>query len=133
MGRLSYTMVAIFWIFVAILLGFNIYHSISMSSGELRYITATVTDKQVKRSSVNSNQDQYLIFTKDDNGVVNVFEIEDSILAGRFNSSDVYGGIELGVKYKFGVRGRRIPLLSWYPNLYTYEEIDNGYIVASNS
>ena len=133
MNKLGWTMITIFWLFVGVLVGMSIYHSVSIGTGDLRYITGTVTDKQIKRSSVNANQDQYLIFTKDDDGVMNVFEIEDSILAGRFDSSDVYGYIELGVKYKFGVRGRRVHFLSWYPNLYTYEEVDNGYGVASNS
>lgn len=133
MKRLINIPIILFIIFAMIIMGFSVYHSFSMGVGELRYVSGIVTGKQIKRSSVATKMDQYLIFTKDDNDVVNVFTIEDSILAGRFNSSDVFGGIELGKKYRFGIRGRRVHLLSWYPNLYTYEEIDNGYVIASNS
>lgn len=83
-------------------------------------VEATVTDKDVKNSSESS---KYLVFTKDDSGEVHVFEVTDNLFAGRFNSSDTYAQIEIGQKYKFTVGGKRVPLFSWYPNIYDFEEI----------
>ena len=122
-----FTFTVIFFIFIGIVLLGSLYRSISVGTGALQYKTVTVTDKTVKRG-INAKTDLYLIYTKDQNGNVHVFEISDSILAGRFNSSDIYGGIEIGQKYKFGYRGTREPLFSWYPNIYTYELIDDEVI-----
>ncbi len=86
-----------------------------------REVTATVTDKEVKNKSNNS---KYLIFTKNENEDIAVFEITDALFAGQFDSSDIYGGIEIGKTYKFDVGGSRNKLLSWYPNIYGYEEVE---------
>lgn len=115
-----------FWftigIFIIVLLGVT-YRSCSVGTGEMRYVTTSVTDKNIKRASESS--DIYLIYTKTDDGTIEVFQVTDSLLAGRFNSSDVYAAIEVGHKYKFGVRGDRAPLFSWYPNIYEFEEISD--------
>lgn len=87
----------------------------------IRDITVTVTDKTVKN---NSYESKYLVFTKDQNGGVATFEITDSLFKGRFNSSDVYAGIEIGKTYTFTVGGSRVEFLSWYPNIYKYTIAD---------
>lgn len=81
---------------------------------------AAVTDKGVKRKD---DTDKYLIYAIDTEGDIQVYEITDSWVAGRFNSSDVYAGIEIGKTYEFTVAGDRNELMSWYPNIYEYEEI----------
>ena len=97
----------------------SLYRSCSVGTGEIRHVEATVTDKGIKRIS---ESDVYLVYTKTDEGV-EVFQITDSLLAGRFNSADVYASIEVGKTYDFGVRGERNELLSWYPNIYEWEEV----------
>jgi hypothetical protein len=62
-----------------------------------------------------------LVYTKDTNDKIYVYEITDAWLAGRFNSSNVYAGIEVGKTYNFTVGGSRKEFLSWYPNIYEYE------------
>lgn len=57
-----------------------------------RETTATVTDKTVKNGKEES---KYLVYTKTADGEVAVFEITDALFAFRFNSSDVYAGIEV--------------------------------------
>lgn len=81
-------------------------------------ITVTVTDKVVKNGN---DSGKYLIFCEDENGTVHTFEITDSLLSFRFNSSDVYAAIKTGSKYEFTVGGSRNPFLSWYPNIYEYK------------
>jgi len=85
-----------------------------------RDVTVTVTDKTVK------NQDKkgkYLVFTEDENGEAQVFEITDSLFALRFDASDDYAKIVVGKKYVFSVGGSRNHFLSWYPNIYEVREV----------
>lgn len=84
-----------------------------------REITATVTDKEVKNKS---NDSKYLVYTKDESGDIQVFEITDALFAWQFDSSDIYAGIEVGKTYVFDVGGSRNKFFSWYPNIYGYEE-----------
>lgn len=85
-----------------------------------RDITATVTDKGVKKYE---DDDKYLVYCKDKSGKTQVFEITDSVLAMRFDSSNLYAEIKVGQKYIFEVGGFRIPILSWYPNIYSAKEV----------
>ena len=105
---------------VMVVLFASFYRSCSVGAGEIRHVEATVTDKGIKQIS---KSDVYLVYTKTDEGV-EVFQITDSIIAGRFNSADVYASIEVGKTYDFGVRGERNELLSWYPNIYEWEEVN---------
>ncbi|WP_097005269.1 hypothetical protein [Lacrimispora amygdalina] len=80
--------------------------------------TATITDKGIKNSKSES---RYLIYAKNPNNETRVYEISDSLFKGRFNSSDIYAEIEVGKTYELTVRGKRVPFLSWYPNIYVYK------------
>ena len=85
-----------------------------------REVIGTVTDKGVKNKSDDS---KYLVYTEDQFGNIAVYEITDSLFAGRFDSSDTYAGIKVGKTYKFDVGGTRSEIFSFYPNIYGYEEI----------
>ena len=98
--------------------------------GEERKVTATVTDKTVKRYN---DEDKYLVYTKNTDGLVEVFEITDSFAFGRFDSSDVYGGIEVGKTYSFTVVGERSEFYSIYPNIKEYNELPDSTPVVSES
>ena len=75
----------------------------------------TVTDKDTKRSG---DTDKYLIYTKE-----GTYEITDTIAFWRFDSSDLYGKIEIGKTYDCEVAGWRVPFLSAYENIITAEEV----------
>ncbi|MEE3344429.1 MAG: hypothetical protein VZS44_10085 [Bacilli bacterium] len=82
----------------------------------------TVQSKEVKNTSDDSGK--YLVFTVDaETGESRVFEVTDSLWKGRFNSADVYNMIQINHTYKFETGGYRIPLLSYYPNIYKYTDI----------
>lgn len=84
--------------------------------------TVTVQSKEVKNSSKDSGK--YLVFTADaKTGESRVFEVTDSLWKGRFNSADVYNMIQINHTYKFETGGYRVPLLSYYPNIYKYTDI----------
>ena len=107
---------------IIIIFGIMFYRPINKVSNK-REVTAIVTDKVVKNSS---NQSRYLVFTEDKEGNINTYEITDSLLAGRFNSSDLYASIKIGSEYKFEIGGSRNQFLSWYPNIYFYELIEEN-------
>ena len=111
----------LFIIAVVVVLGVSIYRPFNKAS-DMRDVTVTVTDKAVKNSDDDS---KYLIFTEDKDGNIATFEITDSWIAGRFNSSDVYAAIKVGNTYKFTVGGSRNEFMSWYPNIYEYKLVED--------
>ena len=84
----------------------------------------TVTDKDRM-----SDKNKYLVYTFDQSGESRVFEITDSVLKWRFDSSDDYNRIEVGKTYRFTTGGYRIPLFSMYPNIYDYEVLDYSEVL----
>jgi translation elongation factor P/translation initiation factor 5A len=67
---------------------------------------------QDKERIVSGKESKYLVFTDRE-----TFENVDSILALKFNSSDVYGRINKGATCDFVVTGFRVPLFSMYRNI----------------
>lgn len=99
----------------------GIIYSIAANYNEQTYV-ATVTDKDVRNYN---NSSKYLVFTKTEDGETRVFSVEDSLLRFRWNSSDVYGEIDVGKTYRFTVVGFRIEILSMYENIIDFEEISS--------
>lgn len=87
----------------------------------IREIEGTVTEKTVKNGKDNGT---YLVFIEDESGSIIPLEVTDSLFRWRFNSSDVWGNIHQGQKYVFEVGGSRVEFMSWYPNIYSYREIE---------
>lgn len=75
-----------------------------------RVVYREVVDKAVKNGT-------YMVFTRDTEGNPYSYEISDAIHLGKFNSSDIYASITVGEHYQFSITGRRIPILSVYPNI----------------
>lgn len=79
-------------------------------------VAFTVEDKAIKRYS---DDDKYLVYT--DNGT---YEITDSLVYWRWDSSDLYGKIKVGETYEAKVYGWRIPIFSSYKNIVSVEEVE---------
>lgn len=79
-----------------------------------RQVTVTVQNEaRVCSNDGNGSVScQYLIYTSG-----GTFKDTDSLTAGKFNSSDVYGQLQIGHTYTLEVRGYRIPWMSEYPNI----------------
>ena len=99
----------------------GIIYSIAANYNEQTYV-ATVTDKDVRNYN---NSSKYLVFTKTEDEETRVFSVEDSLLRFRWNSSDVYGEIEVGKTYQFTTVGFRFEILSMYENIIDFEEISS--------
>ena len=72
----------------------------------------TVTVKVTEKERIRDGEDKYLIWTEGE-----VFENTDSMVLGKFNSSDIYGKIQENETYECKVYGWRIPFLSMYRNI----------------
>lgn len=72
-----------------------------------------------KTERVRSGQsDTYLVFTENE-----TFQNSDSLLYGKFNSSDFHGRLKDGQKYRLTIVGWRVSFLSWYRNVVRMEEL----------
>lgn len=82
------------------------------------YVTITVTDKGIKTSKNGDNvTSKYLVYGEKSNGVVETYEITDNWLRGQFDSSNKYGTLQIGYKYKIKVVGYRVAFCSTYENI----------------
>jgi hypothetical protein len=77
-------------------------------------VTTTVNDKErVCSNSNDGHQDcKYLVYTDD-----GTFAITDSLIIGRFDSSDIYGQVKRNRKYRITYYGWRFGCTSSYPNI----------------
>lgn len=89
---------------------------IKYNSVEDHECIATVTDKE------RHEDGYYLIFCTDLEGNTIVFKNGDTVLRGKFDSSDMYQKIEENKTYKFHLNGYRSELWSLYENILSFEE-----------
>lgn len=115
------------WLYIigiVFMIGFVVFMTLGMSiikvSNEQTY-TVTVQSKEVKNGG---DSGKYLVFTVDaETGESRVFEVTDSLWKGRFDSADVYNMIIPNHTYRFTTGGYRVPLFSWYQNIYEVVEV----------
>lgn len=88
------------------------------SFNDTKYIV-TITDKE----RTHSGSEKYLVFGEDSDGNVMVFENSDSLLRGKWDSSNLQGELKIGNTYEVIVIGYRVPLFSWYENIISAKEI----------
>jgi hypothetical protein len=78
-----------------------------------RQVTLKVLNEgRVCSSDGNGVSCYYLIFTSG-----GTFKDTDSLITGKFNSSDLYCQLQTGHTYTVGVRGYRTPWRSEHPNI----------------
>ena len=51
------------------------------------------------------------------------YSLGDSVFSMKFNSADDYAMIKEGKKYKVHGYWFRLPLMSWFPNIYKHKEV----------
>lgn len=88
--------------------------NVAYNYGTEREVCFTVTDREriVETDSDGQISSKYLVFT--DEGT---FENTDSLLRGKFRSSDHQGFLQEGQSYNATVYGWRIGVFSSYPNI----------------
>ena len=112
LGKMSFLLIICLFALV-------IFGQMYMVKNTSTIVVTTVTDKErVTYNSGETIDSKYLIFTE-----AETFECTDQFIVGKFNSSDVYGMIKEGKKYKFTVYGVRVPFMSMYRNIVNVEEV----------
>ena len=82
---------------------------VSLSFTSVEDTTITIKDKE---RITDGDSSYYLIFTEGE-----VFKNKDSLLHGKFDSSDLYNEFEVGKSYAVEVNWFRIPFFSSYRNI----------------
>jgi hypothetical protein len=78
-------------------------------------VTFTVTGKECVKGD---NSSTYLVFTDK-----TTYQIDDTWIHWRWDSSDVYGRIQANKTYTADLQGYRIPFMSMYPNIINPKEV----------
>ena len=108
---------------ITVMLLFVIGYNAIFSFNDTEY-TITVTDKErIYEGSGDTSSSKYLVFGDDENGNSLVFENTDTLLRGKWDSSNIQGQLKEGNTYKITVVGYRVPFLSMYQNIINVEEV----------
>lgn len=88
------------------------------------YGTGETENVQITRTMVKASPGEmkqiYLVWGKHlDTGKEEAFQVSDSWLFAKRNSSDRFGSLKEGMKYRVYVTGLRIPIFSAYRNIIT--------------
>lgn len=93
--------------------------SLYQSSATGETVTLTVRDKErIVTGSGDSTSSKYIVYAEGE-----TFENTDSMFDGKFNSSDLQGGLERGHTYKCRVNGWRNPFFSMHRNIISCTEM----------
>lgn len=103
-------------IFVIIILIVMIFGELINACHNVHNQTFTITDKQAVASGKSS---KYLVFNDK-----TTYEVADTWLHWRWDSSDVYGKLKVGKTYTATLQGWRIPFFSMYPNIIDPVEVE---------
>ena len=96
---------------LAIVLILIVYMTIYYNTQEVVNITVTGKERVITGSG-DSMSSKYLVFTETE-----TFKNTDSMIFGKWNSSDLYSKLREDQQYKATVAGWRIPFLSMYRNI----------------
>lgn len=72
--------------------------------------TCTVSGKE---SVVKDGDHEYRVYTEECGTLV----VKDTLIRGRFNSSDTYGKLKENESYELTTNGWRVPVFSMFPNI----------------
>jgi hypothetical protein len=82
----------------------------------------TVTDLYIKRNGWGrSAKDTFFVVIQKNDGEKEILENSDSLFQWKWNSADFQQELEIGKTYIFKVYGYRVPFLSWFRNIYSFE------------
>lgn len=106
-------------IFVLLIIGVCAFDYYIGFTGETAVKDTVIGKERVNKYTNGHHESYYVVY-----GENATYQITDSWLRGRFDSSDVYGHIKEDHTYEFNVIGKRIPILSHYQNIMEFRELD---------
>ncbi|MCU5485153.1 MULTISPECIES: hypothetical protein [Bacillus] len=102
---------------IAVMILFSIVFEV-INYTHVTTVKGEVIDKYTKRSN---DHDKFYIVVKQDDSSEKVIVNKDSVFMMKFDSADVQAQVKNGEKYEFKLRGYRVPVLSMFPNVDTFE------------
>lgn len=106
-------------IFIYIIVYTLVFVPLSHLNKNCYYVLITQTSIHFSRYG----EERYLVYTKLPNGTIRVFENVNSLIEGKFNSSDIHATLESGKWYRINTYGFRWHMLACYENILTVQEI----------
>jgi len=106
-GALAVILIGVFLVFLLVVFSFGYLLTYALISGEERI---TIDEKWVK---YDGDDAKYLISSTNDQ----VFEITDTIIKWRFDSSNLYARLDTGQICNIKTQGWRFPFFSDYKNI----------------
>lgn len=113
--------IILFIVFTSLLLSVGTIIKFAVKEITAKESIIFVTDKErITKNGASPGEiiSYYLIYTDKE-----TYELTDSIVIFRWNSSDVYGSIKENTCYSASSYGMRVPLFTWYRNLYNIKEV----------
>jgi hypothetical protein len=86
-------------------------------AGETNVTDTVIGKERVTKNTFGDINSYYVIYGQNE-----TYQVTDSWIKNRFNSSDLYGHIEKDKTYEFHTIGLRVPILSHYPNIMSAKE-----------
>lgn len=86
--------------------------------------TVTITEKE---RVVRGDSSQFMVWGEDQYGEVHAFRNTDIWMRGKFDSADVQGNLREGETYELTLIGHRVRILSWFPNIIGFEQVEDDY------
>lgn len=111
---------ALMVITILVLFGWGVFATYYFSTNH-HNVTFSVNKSERVCDSGKNGSCRYLIYTS-----AGVYKDTDSLINGKFNSSDLYGQLQSGKQYSCDAVGYRSGFLSEYENLISCEETGNA-------
>jgi hypothetical protein len=123
----DYAVYGIIVVIILLVIGYMVIPYFTQDS-----VILTVTDKTAttqissdcdKDGCSTSSYIDYMIYSDNE-----TLENIDNIFIWKFDSSDIYGKIDMGDTYKFRVYGWRIPILGMYRNVISVQTLSDAKV-----
>lgn len=87
-------------------------------------VTGVVDNTYIKRTGGGDNPgDSFFVVVDKEGGGQEVFQNDDSVFFGKFNSADVQAKMKVGSRVRFKAIGWRWPLFSVFRNIVKVEQL----------
>jgi DNA-binding transcriptional regulator WhiA len=87
--------------------------------------TVTISNRQIK---THGNKKTYIIYAQLEDGSIKAFKDKNSLVEFKFNSEDIYRGLQIYRKYEIKTYGFRITFLSCYENIVNVKKLKDNFI-----
>lgn len=114
-GAFDLIYVLVILLIIGLSVGIWVYGLYMDTQHSTAYDTVTKAERVVSKDGKSA---QYLVWGNNE-----TYAIRDSAINGRWNSSDLYGKIQVGHKYKFDCVSYRWDVISQYRNILSAEDI----------